>query len=194
MALVDWTKTETIDVVVPLPPDAVRERLAAATNLTWIGGGTFQGTVGNGTFHLRLRKVQRRNLRPTLTGTFEAVPGGTRIRGECALPWWARPLGRATVVGAALGALGLLTTPLLAPDLEPALWAFWGFGLVMMPVVAVGIPGWLVSSAAEERTAVPAAVRALFGATAPEPQEALAREPAAEADRERRPRDREVER
>lgn len=191
MALPDFQHVETVDLVVPLSVDEVRERLRSTTNLTWMGGGTFQGWVGKDRFRLRLRKVQRRNLRPTLIGALEALPDGrTRIRGECALPWWAKHLGRASVIGALVGGLGVAGTAIGVGHAE--LGAYYWLLLAAaawMPVVAVLLPGWLVVDAVEERAQVPEALAGLFAA-APPP---LEREPLKDADRAPRARQRDRE-
>lgn len=181
----DVRAAEEIEIFVPLPPEEVEARLASATGRIpgSLGTTMFWGTVGGGRFHLRLRRFGKRNLRPALTGTVQAAPGGSVIRAVAASPDWARPLGRAVTVAAlglsaATGVIGI--TGGMGGTMPAAMSGLMLVGSAVAAGWAIALPGWLVVEASEERGLLLDAVRAQFPEAAAAASE-LTRERVAEA-------------
>lgn len=151
----EMKRVERLDRVVPLSPEEVIARLeqAVPTGLPLPGRPTYRLRADTGGFTLR-RWPSRNALRPTLHATLEPVPGGTRVVGEAALPTWARPAGRAVTGVAVLLALVAAAAAFLGAGPEGVgaeLDAAMVFAALWMPIVAILVPGLLVSQAWRQR-------------------------------------------
>ncbi len=150
---------EEIDIIVPLSVSEVEARLQDNSSFLpgIFGSGSFQGTVGGGSFSLRRRRMQRRNMRPTAVGTYESFAGGTRIKMTVSMPWWSKHLGRLLFVAGLVGGLG--AGGALASEGNLLLGAAVATAL---PLINVGVLGYVVADAAADRGETAAALRQLF--------------------------------
>lgn len=131
----------------------------------------------------------KRNLRPRLEGTLEAVDGGTRVSASCALPSWGRFLGRGVFLWSVLFGMLWLAMGYGLGGMPESMWVAMGavfLALVWMPVTGVVISGSIVKEAVEERERTPEALAtaldARWPAVQPEPEPergAMARRPQA---------------
>jgi hypothetical protein len=171
--LYDLKAEERVERVLPAPPEAVVAFLREHTSPNPLKRATFVGQVRPGSFSLLRRVWSRRNIRPRLVGTLEAVPGGTRLVATCALPWWATLLGRGLGIYAALFGLAWLAMGAAitgVPD-NPLLIAGALFmALIWLPLTGVFLSGYIVSQAVAERSATPEALAALLDQRWPSPE------------------------
>jgi len=166
----DLTRIERIERVVPASPEAVEAVLAEQTSLV-PGRGTFTGSVGRGRFSLLRKRMGKRNLRPRIEGTLEAVPGGTRLVATCALPSWGQFLGRGVFLWSILFGMLWLGAFFGLSGVPESTWMAVGaafLALVWLPITGVVISGSIVKQAVEERAATPVALTELLDATWPQ--------------------------
>ena len=153
----DLKKVESLDLFVPAPPKDVQDFLASQVSVVPLKGH-FTGSIANGRMSVLRKAVAKRNMRPYLEGRLEPVAGGTRVVATCALPRWARFMGRGVAIYAA--ALGLLWLGMGAamsgvPDNPWILLGALFMALVWLPFTGVVISGGIVAQGVAEREATP---------------------------------------
>lgn len=191
----DLNKVESLDLFVPAPPKDVEDFLASQVSRIPLKGH-FTGSIANGRISVLRKAMAKRNMRPYLEGRLEPVPGGTRVVATCALPRWARFMGRGVAIYAA--ALGLLWLGMGAaisgvPDSPWILLGALFMALVWLPFVGVIISGSIVAQGVAEREATPQSMARLLQERWPdarppsEPEATQAASPRGSTEREARP-------